>query len=322
MKTNNYRSLYAKNTELKKSVDSVNTRHVLNSGSDLSYKIKIVQTNPVKLNSLPERKIEQKEEKSDKTQAEPGLVQCRFKIKSKNEINSIVAMPLGSKGHKTSWNLDGLSTKELLKQRYDEGAKNPRSAIFGYFYTPYAPLSLEDIRLKREVFKVSRGFDIAVSITNRNGDGTISAGRFLPYTTLALKLDTIANRMVQTVFKNDANYKIEHARNRINGDIIRTGSGTQIKGQYSQEEWHNLAEFAMVIRADKARAPQSTRYYIDKAIRDYSKSFKERFGNGAASSYEGAPKGGAKKIKDRQILYVNFVDADLTDTRSETFSGR
>lgn len=67
-----------------------------------------------------------------------------------------------------------------------------------------------------------------------------------------------------------------------------------------------------------ARAPMSTRYYIDRNIREYSTSFKERFGNGVDSIYEGAPKGGAKKLKERQAIYVNLTDAERTDTRSES----
>lgn len=248
---------------------------------------------------------------------QPGLRTYDFKVKSRNEVTSIRAMPLGSQGIVTAWNPDGLSAKELLNQKYNEGARNARSTVFGYFYTPYVPLSLGNTPLPRQVFKVSRGFDIAVSIANRNDDGTISAGRFLPYTKLAPKLDMIVNRMVETPAIDDT-YSRRSARQRVCGDIIRVGSGAEIKGHYTKEEWHNLAEFAMVIRADKARAPQSTRYYIDDKIRDYSTSFKDRFGNGAESLYVGAPKGGAKKLKDRQVLYVNFADAERTDTRSGT----
>ncbi len=225
-------------------------------------------------------------------------------------------MPLGSRGVATEWNPDGLNAKQLLSQKYNEGSKNPRSTVFGYFYTPKVPLSLGNTPLPEQVFKVSRGFDIAVSITNPNDDDTISAGRFLPYTKLAPKLDEIVDRMVSTPSIDNTD-SLKSARHRVGGDIIRVVSGAEIKGHYTEEEWHDLAEFAMVIRADKARAPNSSRYYIDDNVRDYSTSFTERFGNGPQSLYEGAPRGGAKKIKERQVLYVNFSDAANTDTLSD-----
>lgn len=251
-----------------------------------------------------------------------GVVEVDYKIKSRNIIERVEVMPLGPEGYETDWNPKGLNAKELLQKRYSQGNKYSAKDVFGYFYTPYTPKSPDGDQLPRKIFKVAKGYDIAVSITTSNKpntisknsktDDTISAGRFLPYTKLAPKLDEIADRMVST---NSIDQKV--AVHRIAGDIIRVGSGDTIKGKYTAEEWHHLSEFAMVIRADKARAPKATRYYIDTNIRDYSTSFQERFGSGVDSIYEGAPKGGAKKLQAKQKDYKHLPTPELTDTISD-----
>ena len=313
MKTSSHYAPYVKTPQLGKAVESRNNGHAV-SHPVTAHRAKAENTTPVKTDALFQRKAKETDVKPEKLQKQLSPRIYNFKVKQTGKITPIIAIPLGSQGVTTPWNPDGLNTKELLRQKYSEGSKNLRSTIFGYFYTPRVPLSLKGNLLQRQVFVVKRGFDIAVSITNRNEDGTISARRFSPYKDLAVKLDRIVDRMVEDGTQGSK----KSARHRINGDIIRVGSGNEILGRYKKEEWPDLAEFAMVIRADKARAPKSTRYYIDENIRQYSTSFEKRFGNGINSIYEGAPKGGAKKLKEKQVLYVNLTDAELTNTRSET----
>lgn len=307
MKAN--RSPHTKSTPVVQTVSSKNTGRIVNQSVSSPLRARI-ESSPPKSPFI--QKIEKREVKPEKVQEHP-LLKYNFKVKSKNEITPIVAMPLGPEGKVTSWNPDGLSTKELLKKKYDEGKQNSYATVFGYFYTPHVPLSPEGAPLKRQIFVVKKGFDIAVGIAKRNEDRTISVGRFQPYTALAPKLDTIVNRLVK-----DHTCSEEIARHRVGGDIIRVGSGDPILGKYREEEWPDLAEFAMIIRADKARAPGSTRYCIDDKVREYKTSFKARYGEGVNSLYEGAPKGGAKKIKERQVDFISLPDASRTDTRSDT----
>lgn len=309
MKVNSRYSNHAKNVQPAKALGSRDNGRVENHSGDSSHRVKD------KVRSPYLHKIEKVERREVEHQANSSMYD--FKVLSTKEVTSVEVMPLGQEGVVTSWNPDGLNAKKLLRERYDEGAENPRSKVFGYFRTRYAPLSPEGKRLHRQIFIVKRGFDIAVAPTKRNEDGTISASRFSPYKNLAVKLDEIVDRMVENPEIDDTHCS-RAARHRINGDIIRVGSGVKILGHYEEEEWRTLADFAMVVRADKARAPESTRYYIDDNIRDSTTSFKKRFGNGVDSIYEGAAKGGAKKLKEKQELYADLPDAELTDTRSET----
>lgn len=239
-----------------------------------SAEVSPFKNKPILSNREVEKGQSPKQKKSE-------VVEAGFKIKSKKFTERIQIIAFGKQGGQTDWNPEGLNAKEILEEKYDNRKKYSFSEPYAFLYTPHTPKTRQGVSLPREVIKISKGWDIAIAATSINQDGTLSAKRCMAYPPLAEKLDAIAARMVETQAYSNKN----QARHRIGGDIIRIERGDEIKGVYSQQEWKDLVEFAAVTRADKARAPGCTRYCIDSHTRDYSHSFKERYGEGSNSLY-------------------------------------
>lgn len=171
----------------------------------------------------------------------------------------------------------GEAAKKHLKETYDARARSNFGDHLGLYFTPFTPIKFgtNDEYLPEHVFQVRRGTDIYLDTVQEHEDplkdGIRPTYGKRPYNDYGIE----AYAIVRAMMGRD-NIDESSARKRVSRDIKRVGGGREIKGRYKRKEWANLAEFGAVIRIDKARAPQATKY-IDSILNDHSRSFSDRF---------------------------------------------
>ncbi len=119
-------------------------------------------------------------------------------------------------------------------------------------------------------------------------------GQAKTYNALSKGLDEI-------VKKNTTDERsIEQTRQRVGKDIMRITRSNPVEGsiKYTKEELEILNEVAAVLRLDKGRVPNATKYIKD-TITEGKYSFTELLG--PSKKYEGAGKGGVEKLRGKAV---------------------
>lgn len=227
--------------------------HVLDEHRDEKNKTKYAKSIATKQKKVNLSKIPAIETNRD------GNTTLKYKQKQSDSSSTpVIAMPFGQ------------LAKKYLNSQFQHGPQG-FSDLLAVVYTGKAPQGLPE-----KYFTVQRGRDIVINRTVTNEDGSISSANInQTFASLANKLDKVAQSI------KDAYGSAEGARRRISRDVQRVGGGKNIKGEeYTPDEWSDVTEFAMVVRADKTRAPGATKY-IDDVLTNKKKSFTQRYGTNA-----------------------------------------
>lgn len=282
--------MFSKKRKVEKYDNCENKRQKLNDSNKLSSNSQKCEKT---LTASEKRKVTLKTKAQNSVDPKPlsevgNVLQFKYRHKQKAEVKIENA------------NSFGITLKRELTTHI--GQKDVQfDTHLGLYYTKETPVSpVKGTRLARKVFELRTGHDIVLDRTTVNKDeieDTIISPTRLnsAYKELAL----VAENMAEAMVKRGAFDDIQNARRRIARDIQRVGGGLPIIGSYTREEWSDLSEFGGVIRVDKARAPDATKY-IDQILNDNEISFVERFGENDPI-YKGTGKGsiqvGDKKVR-------------------------
>jgi uncharacterized lipoprotein YehR (DUF1307 family) len=182
--------------------------------------------------------------------------------------------------------------KDLMQNAYAKMKTNQLHPTF--FYVP-AETSDDQVLEQHFSLRSARDYVLYSLVPTREKQDTVyrQEGKDGPsFEELAATAESAA-KWLSEEFK--AYKKIEDARARVANDINRMAGGKPPREKYPLEYLsgrQGLATFAAVIRADKGRASQATKY-IEGILKDSKTSFQVRFG-GKKPTYLGTGKSQGK----------------------------